>query len=358
MTAPSCRWATLAPELLFLVFGSDTSVASRRVHRQTLLSCALVCRSWSGVAQSVLFQHIELESCAGYQHRLTRLISTLSYAVQSRDKRHLALAVRSLSVDIGAHWSPTATLCTHADASSVALAVHCCPQLRHLRLTVREGVRHAFTDTNLALLRKSRSVTKLSIRADSSPMLPQLLHIWPQLTFLDSRTSSGFPCSISAFGDLPASCAIRELHASSTAPDVIARLAAPFACSLRALTLVSHQRTGAPPTRPLLDGSVVLPALTSATLDCEFDADTLESLPCTVEHVGLVFWDHALFRVLRSFIARRIDTIKAISLLEPPKSCMSARGADEHGLLDFCARSGIAVRYRSREELVTAGGVW
>jgi len=372
-------WSTLPPELLYLVLEQDTlgsSAAAQRVQRQLLLSCSLVCRSWANVAQSLLFQNVELDPCGDYRGRLARLVHNLSYSLNSLDRKHLAHAVRTITFDIGAHWSSPGKLCTHADASSVALAVHCCPRLRYLRLTVREGVRHAFSESNLGLLRRTRTVTKLSIRADSSPMLPQLLNVWPQLTFLDSRTSSGIPCPLPAFSELPARCAIRELHASSTAPDAIARLAAPFACSLRALTLVSHQRTGAPPTRPLLDGSVSLPALASATLDCEFDEHTLNALPNTLEHVGLVFWDRALFSVVREFIFRRRDTIKALSLLEPSKPLSTPRGADEHGLLDLCAKSGIAVRYRTRvrsvraaallatayhtlqEELVTAGGVW
>ncbi|EJD52290.1 hypothetical protein AURDEDRAFT_181784 [Auricularia subglabra TFB-10046 SS5] len=351
-------WATLPPELLFLILEAEpaalSAASSRRAHRQLLLACALVCKTWADIAQTIIFRHIHVEHSPEYRNVFARLVSTLSYL--SHTKRFLPLATRTLAIDVGDHWLPHGKTCTHADTSSVALAVHLCSRLVHLRLHVREGVRHSFSESSLALLRTTRTVTKLSISADSSPMLPQLLHVWPQLTFLDSRTSSGFPSPVTP-PNMPARCAIRELHASGTAPDSIARLAAPFACSLRALTLVSHQRTGAPPTRSLFDGSVPLPALESATLDCEFDAGTLDALPGGIAHLGLVFWDRALYAVLKAFVARRTGTLKALSLLAP-RACTTGRDADESGLLDLCAQNGITVRYRTREELVTSGASW
>lgn len=337
-------WASLPPELLFIILDPALVVASgRRVHRRSLLACTLVCRRWSDVAQTILFQHIEVEHSTKYRTVFGRLTSALAC------RRGLGHAVRSLSLDVGDHWVSPSKLCAHIDAASVALAVHLCPRLVHLRLHVREGVRHAFSESSLALLRTTRTVTRLSINADSSPMLPQLLNVWPQLTFLDSNASST-PASVCA-SDLPARCAIRELHASGSAPDTIARLAAPFARTLRALTLVSHQRTGLPPTAALL-GAVPLPALESATLDCEFDGATLDALPGTVAHLGLVFWDAALFRVLAAFVARRAGTLKALSLL-PPRT-----GTLDDELLALCARQGVAVRFCTREELVTSGTHW
>ena len=146
--------------------------------RQTLRACALVCTSWLSVAQPMLFRHVRVPGSKDHRDLLAVFRTTLFSG--SERARTLASYIRRAALTID---------CLIDEETFVALIIHC-PHLYELVLRCT-GI-HAFQDSTLEAL-STPAVTErhTPIRALAllscgiqSPILYQLLDIWPTVRFL------------------------------------------------------------------------------------------------------------------------------------------------------------------------------
>ncbi|RPD62358.1 hypothetical protein L227DRAFT_544864 [Lentinus tigrinus ALCF2SS1-6] len=169
---------TLPTELVDNIL-EDVYFTDGVVDTTTLSSCALSCRAWSGPAQKLLFRHVTLRGM--YQSR-----GHLSFleATDPKTKRGRALAghVRVLEVFLGDKAG------LDLDDADLADILDRTPRLYELVLRVT-GI-HQFTDGTMEKLRKLatgplrlRALTILSCGIQS-PILFQLLSVWPSIEFL------------------------------------------------------------------------------------------------------------------------------------------------------------------------------
>ncbi|KIJ61141.1 hypothetical protein HYDPIDRAFT_169884 [Hydnomerulius pinastri MD-312] len=185
MASPDCNLSAkdtvamshLPPELIFAILESAYYSPSGSPDYTFLASCSLVCNSWSAPAQSLLFRSTtKLRSYS---------IPKFHAAVMSSSVRGkpLGTAVRSLEISVGRSMNES---CHPLDFARLLQA---CPRLYELALSTY-GL-HEFDQAALAELKKTGSGIKalnLQYCGVQSPVLFQLLEIWPGIQFLKVGT--------------------------------------------------------------------------------------------------------------------------------------------------------------------------
>ncbi|KAI9566170.1 hypothetical protein HD554DRAFT_2025901 [Boletus coccyginus] len=169
----------LPPELVFVILEHAYYTPAGSPDYALLANCSLVCTSWSIPAQSLLFHKTtKLQSHtmgASFRAALT------TSAVRGKPVGH---AVRSL--DIGVGGFPNASACEPEDLAQLLQA---CPRLYELSLSTYSL--HEFDKFVLAKLKDSgQGIRALNLRhcGVQSPVLFQLLGIWPRIQFLKIGT--------------------------------------------------------------------------------------------------------------------------------------------------------------------------
>lgn len=148
--------------------------------RCTLRACALVCTSWAGLAQKLLFRAVsipsDLDRCAAFR--------SAAYAPSERS-RILVSYIRSAHIDVG-----SGTPDKYNSVSDLVDLVTHCPRLYELSLRFH-GVHELDNATLDALQAAQLRAHRSPIRALSllscgiqSPILYQLLVIWPTIQYL------------------------------------------------------------------------------------------------------------------------------------------------------------------------------
>ncbi|KAJ3480738.1 hypothetical protein NLI96_g8136 [Meripilus lineatus] len=154
---------TLPLELVYRILHNTYFVEEGVKDSSTLSACSLVSPSWTGEAQRLLHHSIRVASCPSFRpHDIPLRIGSL---------------VRSLEVSVGYSEIPVGDF--------VTLLAHC-PHVYELHLRITE---HELDDVTLDLL--SNTPTPLRIVALNlqycgvqSPILFQLLFLWPTIEFL------------------------------------------------------------------------------------------------------------------------------------------------------------------------------
>ncbi|KAG0698378.1 hypothetical protein DFH29DRAFT_878052 [Suillus ampliporus] len=141
-----------------------------------LKAVALVCRAWSGPAQTLLFRS------AYFRHSSSKKSLKFHAALLSSATRGKVLAdhVRTLDLSIGR--------ITHEEVYSpddFAMLLKACPQLYNLVLMIC-GIEKLEEETLKKLGDAGRQLKALDLLG-SSPIFSQLLKIWPNIQFLKIR---------------------------------------------------------------------------------------------------------------------------------------------------------------------------
>ncbi|KAJ8589392.1 hypothetical protein M405DRAFT_211962 [Rhizopogon salebrosus TDB-379] len=162
----------ILPELLLCVLESGYYTPKGKPNYRYLKACALVCRAWSGPAQTLLFRSVtQLRN----QNILTFQAALLSSAAQGRP---LGNCVRTLDILTEAYGDK------YFGLQIVAELLQACPQLCELALGIF-GMR--LEEETLEKLRGTGQRLKafnLVYFGGELPILYNLLGIWPTIQFL------------------------------------------------------------------------------------------------------------------------------------------------------------------------------
>jgi len=168
----------LPPELVFVILEHAYYTPAGSPDYALLANCSLVCTSWSIPAQSLLFHKttkLQSHAIASFHAALT------TSAVRGKPVGH---AVRSLDIHVGGLFNGSA--CEPGDFAQMLQA---CPRLYELSLSTY--ALHEFDKFVLAKLKDSgQGIRSLNLRhcGVQSPVLFQLLGIWPRIQFLKIGT--------------------------------------------------------------------------------------------------------------------------------------------------------------------------
>ncbi|EJF67434.1 hypothetical protein DICSQDRAFT_77151 [Dichomitus squalens LYAD-421 SS1] len=182
-----------------------------------LKNAALVCKSWSNVAQKLLFRHVTLSTQTAYiafQGAVDRTTargrmlgdSVVRMKVVLDQKQPYRLSHRS--------FARAVSLCPNLYELGVALFGEGAPGLDIIGLPDESRMKRSvpsFDETTLAILRAGPQISALQFSnwSDNSDSLLQLLDVWPSLASLDiSGTTPRLPNETVA----PFPCALRELR--------------------------------------------------------------------------------------------------------------------------------------------------
>ncbi|OJA10581.1 hypothetical protein AZE42_04640 [Rhizopogon vesiculosus] len=164
---------SLPLELLFHVLEKEYYTSSGTPNYKHLKACALVCRSWSGPAQSLLFRSaIELSN-----HN----IHTFHAALLSSAARGKALGncVRTLALSI------SRTSDKSFGPMTVATLLQACPHVYELVLSLYGiNIEEEETLEKLKVAGQRLKAFTLVHHGTQSPILFHLLRIWPNIQFL------------------------------------------------------------------------------------------------------------------------------------------------------------------------------
>lgn len=169
----------IPPELLLLILEHVYYNALGFPDRPTLCACALVCTSWTPIAQKMLFHSIRVPVRDVNSSDSSRLDNFRSMLLSEED-RTLASHVRRAEITVKAR----------ADEDILVELVNTCQHLYELTLRV-DGV-HEFRRSTLERLGNAyvterptplRALALLSCGIQS-PILYQLMSIWPTIQFL------------------------------------------------------------------------------------------------------------------------------------------------------------------------------
>lgn len=166
------------PELVMQILEHAYYDANGQPDRRTLCACALLCTSWSSVAQALLLRHVRVPGSKARSDLQT--VPRPIFLTGSERAQMLASHVRRAEITVED---------TDDEVTLVELIYHCC----HLyELTLRINGVHAFSLSTVEALGKPvvterltpiRSLALLSCGIQS-PILYQLLMIWPAIRFL------------------------------------------------------------------------------------------------------------------------------------------------------------------------------
>ncbi|KAL1726690.1 hypothetical protein EV714DRAFT_239219 [Schizophyllum commune] len=215
ITTPTSRRVDLPLELVFDILELASLAPATEPDRATLRACALVCRTWRGPAQSVLYRHFVLRDA----NTAETFVSTL------KARPALADAVRTLRATVDRNQPDG--LSPHTFAQVVAR----CPRLQtvHLALfgpsteahtTVERAVAESpmFDAETLSLLASGPQITSLHLAnwsADKS-VLFDLLEAWP--CGPRALSLAGTPPSLPACAPPQCITALEALRINCTGP--------------------------------------------------------------------------------------------------------------------------------------------
>ncbi|KAH0832343.1 hypothetical protein J3R83DRAFT_13359 [Lanmaoa asiatica] len=167
----------LPPELVFVILEHAYYTPAGFPDYTFLANCSLVCTSWSVPAQSLLFRKtIKLRS-----HTIPSFHAALIASAVRR--KPMGDAVRSLDISVGRSMNES------CQPKAFARLLQACPRLYDLSLSTYSL--HEFDQFALAQLKDSgQGIRALNLQycGVQSPVLFQLLGIWPHIRFLKIGT--------------------------------------------------------------------------------------------------------------------------------------------------------------------------
>jgi len=158
----------------------------------TLYKCSLVCRAWAECAQHVMFRNVNFDTVSWSRFSTEGLIVSFTNGLELLTARQSPIprSVHSLRFRVG---SFSHSLWKHSELCTAAKALSLCPNLRKFGLTIvvprlerfHGGRQDLFTDEELSLLSRLRSVTHLTLNVShDSELLRQFLDTWPSISSL------------------------------------------------------------------------------------------------------------------------------------------------------------------------------
>ena len=287
----------ILPEILFYILEYGYYIPpspSRRIPSGTpnykhLKACALVCRAWSGPAQSLLFRsvfrlhfrnvyafHAALLSSAARGRALGGCVQTLDMTISPVSQSSLAI-----------HNKLNIPVCNTQGCSPLVAAelLQACPHIHKLALDFHKA------DLDQEVLEKlkvtGQRLERLSLACyGSQPLIPfDLLRIWPNIRFLKIRSYLSLPW-----------------HHAGTSPT---------------LQSVSD-------TRELTDKSVAQISLYHLTLTVPIEPDALAwLLASSVDSLCILDLQVPLHRQERNILARHAHSLRSLHLSEYGKNIIA-----------------------------------
>ncbi|OCH91228.1 hypothetical protein OBBRIDRAFT_729172 [Obba rivulosa] len=155
----------------------------------TLKSCALVSSSWSAQSQKLLFRSIRFHNNPHDNRKLQHFLGAIDPL--SERGRYLGSCVRTIDI----HVSERGTV--HCSVLDFRFILENCPRLYEVILSIDM---HQFDDTTMDALRTISAdsgrgaIRALTLRCGvQSPILYQLLQLWPTVQFLRIATELAAP---------------------------------------------------------------------------------------------------------------------------------------------------------------------
>ena len=247
-------------EVILSIMEVACSDGDRQQHIPLLLSCSLVCKTWSAAAQRLLFSQVTLRSHSTFQLFINAVDRTTPHG------RMLSDAVKELRVVLD-HNQPSG-LHHH----SFAVAVTFCPNLSHLAISLygcAEPGEDVVGEPDVSRLRR------LAPSFDDHTI--SLLKSGPKIHFLHFNNWSENQESIFQLLDIYPS--LQHLSIGGTTPLQPRETLLPFPCALKSLSLKFQTTPPIEFMRWLLHNS----SASLRALDCDRDpyADTLSYLMTT-----------------------------------------------------------------------------
>ncbi|KAJ3489771.1 hypothetical protein NLI96_g1906 [Meripilus lineatus] len=191
-----------------------------------LMSCALVSRDWSLLAQKLLFRNVIIRSQSdftAFQHATNRTMPRGRVLGDAVQRLRLVLDPNHPSSLSQSSFARAVTLCPNLSELSISLFGKGAPGQDVVGSPDIERMRRAapaFDESTLSMLKSGPSVTSLEFTnwSDNATALAQLLSVWPSLK---SLTLIGNPPSPPSLTPEPLSCSLEALRMNfQTSPSI------------------------------------------------------------------------------------------------------------------------------------------